>query len=153
MDNLRSTFGLPHASFTTPSRYTARPTTAANCPQSTHSPTHLPRCTDIRLSPMSTAPNTVACISLNFLVRRSHLGTPRLSRRRGTLRRSMSPSSISFQVELESSTVVHRQPLRSSVRIGETRGETPINRWLDLVVVWIEGTLWTWRRQQLVSPI
>jgi hypothetical protein len=65
----------------------------------------------------------------------------------------MSARSISFQVEAESSTVVHRQPLRSLEGIAETRGETPGNRWLDLVVVLIEGTLWTWRRQQLVSPI
>jgi hypothetical protein len=39
------------------------------------------------------------------------------------------------------------------IRIGETRRETPENRCLDLVVVCIEGTLWTWRRQPLVSPI
>src|SRR5690242_16580272 len=126
---------------------------AANCPQFPHTPTRMARCADTGLSPMCTTPNTVAHISPKFLLRRSHLGTHRFSVRRAALRRRMSPRSISFQVEPESSTVVHRQPLRSLGRIGETRRETPENRWLDLVVVCIEGTLWTWRRQPLVSPI
>src|SRR4051812_17440550 len=129
------------------------PTAPADIPQSTHNPTHLARWADTGLSPMCTRPNTVAHISPKFLLRRSQLGTHRFSRRKTALRRSMSPRSISFQVEPESSTVVHRQPLRSSARIGETRGETRGNRWLDLIVVWIEGTLWTWRQQPLVSPI
>jgi hypothetical protein len=153
VDNLRPTLGLPGASFTTRSKSTMRPAALTDCGRSAHNPTHLPRCADTGSSPASTGPNTVARISPRFLLRRSHLGTHRLTRRRTALRRFMSPRSISFQVELESSTVVDRQPLRSSVRIGETRGETPRSCWLDLVVVWIEGTLWTWRRQQLVSPI
>jgi hypothetical protein len=68
-------------------------------------------------------------------------------------RPSMSPRSISFQVEPESSTVIQRQPLRSSQRIVETRSEIPGNRWLALLCGMIEGTLWTWRRQLLASPI
>jgi hypothetical protein len=152
VDNLRQTFELPAASYTTRSTSTAGRTAPGTCPQSTHNPTHSPRRPDIGLSPISTSPNTVARISPEFLLRRSHLGTHRFTGRRGALRTPMSPRSISFQVEPESSTVVHRQPLRSSVRIGETRGETPRNRWLDLGVVCIEGTLWTWRRQLLVSP-
>lgn len=153
VDNLPPTFGLTGDSFTTRSQCTVHPTAPADIPQSTHNPTHLARWADTGLSPMCTRPNTVAHISPKFLLRRSQLGTHRFSRRKTALRRSMSPRSISFQVEPESSTVVHRQPLRSSARVGETRGETPGNRWLDLIVVWIEGTLWTWRQQPLVSPI
>ena len=147
------TFGLLAASLTTRPMSTMHPTTVANCAQLIHEPTHLPRWADIGLSPISTGPNTVARISPRFLLRRRRLGTHRSVWRGAPLRRSMSPPSISFQVEPESSTVVHREPLRSLVRIGATRGETPRNRWLDLIVVWIEGTLWTWRRQRLVSPI
>ena len=153
VDNLRPTFGLPTPCWTTPSKSTTHAKTTANCPQSTHNPTHLPRWADIGLSPISTGPNTVACISTKFLLRRRHLGTHRSEGHKAASRPSMSPRSISFQVEPESSTVVQRQPLRSLVRIGETRSETPRNRWLDLIVVWIEGTLWTWRQQPLVSPI
>jgi hypothetical protein len=153
VDNLRPTFGLPTTKCTTASTSPTQPMSAGTCPQFTHNPTHLPRWGDNGLSPMSTGPNTIACISLKFLLRRRRLGTHRFARRRATWRRSMSPRSISFQVEPESSTVVHRQPLRSLVRIVETRSETPKNRWLDLIVVWIEGTLWTWRQQPLVSPI
>ena len=150
---LRPTFGLSGASFTTPTKSTIGRSTAAICTQFTHKPTRSPRWADNRLSPMSTAPNTVAHISPKVLLKRSHLGTHRFTAPAAALRRSMSPRSISFQVEPESSTVVHRQPLRSLIRIGETRAETPGNRWLDLIVVSIEGTLWTWRRQPLVSPI
>jgi hypothetical protein len=153
VDNLLPNFGLPSPSCTTRQKSTTHPTAAANCPQSTHNPTHLPRCADIGLSPISTGPNTVACISLKFLPRRRRLGTHRSDAHKAALRPSMSPRSISFQVEPESSTVVQRQPLRSLVRIGGTRSETPRNRWLELIVVWIEGTLWTWRQQPLVSPI
>jgi hypothetical protein len=153
VDNLRPSFELPAKSRTTPSKSTMPPRSAANCPQSTHNPTHLPRWADIGLSPISTGPNTVACISTKFVLRRRHLGTRRSEGRNAALRPSMSPRSISFQVEPESSTVVQRQPLRSLVRIGETRSEIPRNRWLDLIVVRIEGTLWTWRQQPLVSPI
>lgn len=153
VDNLLPTFGLPGASFTTRSKSTNSPTASTSSPQFTHTPTHLPRWADIGLSPTSTAPNTVARISPRFVLRRSHLGTHRFPEHRAAFRRFMSARSISFQVEPERSTVVQRQPVRSSMRIGETRDETPRNRWLDLVVVWIEGTLWTWRRQRLVSPI
>jgi hypothetical protein len=149
VDNLLPTIGLPASSLTTPSKSTMRPAAVSDCPQFTHNPTHLPRWADIGLSPMSTIPITVACISPKLLLRRRHLGTHRSKLRRADKQRLMSPRSISFQVEPESSTVVHRQ----SVRLGETRGEIPRNRWLDLIVVWIEGTLWTWRRQRLVSPI
>jgi hypothetical protein len=147
------TFGLLPASCTTRPTSTTLPTAVANSPQLTNKPTLLPRWPNIGLSPMCTGPNTVAHISPKFLLRRRHLGTQRSVRHGATLRRWMSPPPISFQVVPESSTVVHRQPLRSSVSIGATRGETPKNRWLDLIVVWIEGTLWTWRRQRLVSPI
>ena len=153
VDNLRPSFGLLGATLTTRLKSTVRPAAAALRPQSAHSPTHLPRWVDIGLSPMSTGPITVACISPKLSPRRRHLGTHRSTNHRHVLRRSMSPRSISFQVEPESSTVVQRQPLRSSVRLGQTRGEMPRNRWLDLIVVRIEGTLWTWRRQRLVSPI
>ena len=153
VDNLRPTIGSPAASLTTRLKSPISTTAVPDCPQFTHNPTHLPRWADIGLSPISTAPITVACISLKLLPRRRRLGTHRSTLRRADQRRFMSPRSISFQVEPESSTVVHRQPLRSSVRLGETRGEIPRNRWLDLIVVWIEGTLWTWRRQRLVSPI
>jgi hypothetical protein len=153
VDNLLANFGLPGASFTTRPKSTISSIASPDSPQFIHTPTHLPRWADIGLSPTSTVPNTVARISLKFLLRRSHLGTHRSTERRTALRRFMSARSISFQVEPERSTVVQRQPVRSSMRIGETRNETPINRWLDLVVVWIEGTLWTWRRQRLVSPI
>ena len=151
--NLRPSLGLPAASCTTEVKSTKHPIAVGNGPQSTNNPTHLSRWADMGLSPMSTGPITVARISLKFPSKSRHLGTHRSARHRPTLRRSLSPRSISFQVEPESSTVVHRQPLRSLVRIGETRSETPRNRWLDLIVVWIEGTLWTWRRQPLVSPI
>lgn len=151
--NLLPTFGSPGASLTTRSKSTTSPTASTGSPQITHTPTHVPRWADIGLSPTSTAPNTVARISPKFLLRRSHLGTHRFTERTPALRPSMSAPSISFQVEPERSTVVQRQPVRSSMRIGETRDETPRNRWLDLVVVRIEGTLWTWRRQRLVSPI
>jgi hypothetical protein len=87
------------------------------------------------------------------LLRRSPLGTHRIGPRDTGWRSAVSPRSISFQVEAESSTVVHRQPLRSSQRIVVTRGETPRNRWLELVVVLIEGTLWTWLQRRLVSLI
>ena len=129
VDNLRPSFGLSAASSTTRSKSTMHPNPVGNCPQSTHNPTHLPRWADIGLSPISTAPNTVARIPPKFLLRRSHLGTHRFARRGAALRPSMSPRSISFQVGPESSTVVHRQPLRSLIRIGETRRETPENRW------------------------
>jgi hypothetical protein len=118
VDNLRPTFGLPGASFTTTTMSTIRATAPAYSPQSTHNPTHLARWGYLGLSPMSTAPNTVARISLKFLLRRRHLGTYRFTERRTGLRPVMSPRSISFQVELESSTVVHRQPLRSSYASG-----------------------------------
>jgi hypothetical protein len=153
VDNLLPTIGLPGVSFTTRSKSTIRPAASTTSPQFTHTPTHLPRWADIGLSPTSTAPNTVARISGKFLLRRSHLGTHRSTGRRAALRRNMSAPSISFQVERERSTVVQRQPVRSSMRIGQTRDETIRNRWLELVVVRIEGTLWTWRRQRLVSPI
>jgi hypothetical protein len=135
VDNLRPTSGLPTAACTTRSKSTMHPSAGANCPQSIHNPTHLPRWAYRGLSPMCTGPITVACISQNLLLRRRHLGTHRFGRRRATLRRLTSPRSISFQVEPESSTVVHQQPLRSLVRIGETRSATPRNRWLDLIVV------------------
>jgi len=198
---MRPTFGSTRGSFTTRAKSTMRPPAATNCPQSTHNPTHLPRWADSGLSPMSTPPNTVARISPWVLLRRSRLGTHRITRRRAALRRLMSPRSISFQVEPESSTVVHRsrygrcthrgdayrdteKPLvrpccgvdrRDAMDVATTTvGLTDLKfrlvredfadavawvarnlptRWLDLVVVWIEGTLWTWRRQQLVSPI
>lgn len=153
VDNLRSTLGSPRGWSTTALRSTTPIPIAADCPQPTHTLTRMARCGDSGLSPISTVPITAACISSKFLPRRSRLGTRPFTVGRTGLRRSMSPRSISFQVEPESSTVVHRQPLPSLMRIGETPGETPTNRWLDLVVVWIEGTLWTWRRQRLVSPI
>jgi hypothetical protein len=128
VDNLPPTFGLPGASFTTRSKSTISPPASAASPQFTHTPTHLPRWADIGLSPTSTAPNTVARISPEFVPRRSHLGTHRSTGCRAALRRLMSALSISFQVEPERSTVVQRQPVRSSMRIGETRDETPRNR-------------------------
>jgi hypothetical protein len=121
VDNLLPTFGLPGASFTTWSKSTISPTASTDSPQFTHTPTHLPRWADIGLSPASTAPNTVARISPRFLLRRSHLGTHRFTEHRAALRRFMSARSISFQVEPERSTVVQRQPVRSSLRIGDTR--------------------------------
>ena len=153
VDNLRPTFGSSPSTSTTEPESTTWRTAVSFHPQSAHTSTHLPRWADTRLSPMSTIPNTVARISPRIVLRRSHLGTHGITRRTTGLRTSMSAPSISFQVGPESSTVVHRQPLRSLVRIGDTRGETPRNRWLALIVVWIEGTLWTWRRQRLVSPI
>ena len=153
VDNLGLTGELPAASYTELPKSTTRAAATTDHPQSTHNQTRLPRWSDMGSSPMRTSPNTVACISLKILLRRSSLGTFRTPGRQAARPPSMSARSISFQVEAESSTVVHRQPLRSSQRIAETRGETPGSRWLELVVVLIEGTLWTWRQQPLVSPI
>jgi hypothetical protein len=127
VDNLRPTFGLVGAFFTTPQESTMRRPVAANCPQLTHTQTRVPRWADTPLSPMCTCPNTVAHISSKFLLRRRHLGTHRFTARHAPLPRAMSPRSISFQVEAESSTVVHRQPLRSwhaSGRRGARHRET-----------------------------
>lgn len=86
---------------------------------------------------------------LGFLFEEGGWGNTKRSALATRQRPSMSPRSISFQVEPESSTVIQRQPLRSSQRIVETRGEIPGNRWLALLCGLIEGTLWTWRRQLL----
>src|SRR6478752_9254387 len=100
------------------------PPAATNCPQSTHNPTHTPRWADSGLSPMSTPPNTVARISPWVLLRRSRLGTHRITRRRAALRRLMSPRSISFQVEPESSTVVHRSRYGRCTHRGDAYRDT-----------------------------
>jgi hypothetical protein len=113
--------------FTTQPKSTMRSSPAPDCPHFTHTRTRMPRWADTPLSPMCTCPNTVAPISSKFLLRRRHLGTHRFSARRAPLSRAMSPRSISFQVEAESSTVVHRQPLRSwhaSGRRGARHRET-----------------------------
>jgi len=121
---MRPTFGSTRGSFTTRAKSTMRPPAATNCPQSTHNPTHLPRWADSGLSPMSTPPNTVARISPWVLLRRSRLGTHRITRRRAALRRLMSPRSISFQVEPESSTVVHRSRYGRCTHRGDAWRDT-----------------------------
>jgi hypothetical protein len=153
VDNLRSTGGLVGDLYTTSPTSTARATLTPNHAQSTHKTTHGPRRADIPSSPICTGPNTVAHISLKFLPRRRGLGTQPPHRLRCDLPTSMSARPISFQVDAESSTVVQRQPLRSPQRILLGRGDKPGNRCLALIVMVIEGTLWTWRRQRLVSPI
>jgi hypothetical protein len=153
VDNLPSTGGLVRRFYTTPPTSTARARLTPNHPQATPNPTHEPRRADIPSSPICTGPNTVAHLSLKFLPRRRGLGTQSPHRLPGDLPSSMSARAISFQVDAESSTVVQRQPLRSPQRILVGRGDKPGNRCLALIVMVIEGTLWTWRRQRLVSPI
>src|SRR5882757_5214750 len=82
VDNSVPTIELPAASLKTRLKSTMRPTAVSDCPQFTHNPTHMPRWADIGLSPMSTVPITVACISPKLLLRRRHLGTHRSSLRR-----------------------------------------------------------------------
>jgi len=153
VDNLRSTGGLVRSFYTSRPTSTGRAKLTPNHPQSAPNPTHQPRRADIPSSPICTGPNTVAHLSLKFLPRRRGLGTQSPHRLRRDLPSSMSARPISFQVDAESSTVVQRQPLRSPQRILVGRGDKPGNRCLALIVMVIEGTLWTWRRQRLVSPI
>jgi hypothetical protein len=113
--------------------------------QSTHSRMGPLACTEPRLSPDCTAPSTTAHFSSSKSSRRRGLGKAGRWTAENPSRCSsdapLSPRWFSFQVGAESSTVVHRQPFRSSQRVTPARCVRPGNRCSGFIGVHIEGTL------------
>ncbi len=120
-------------------------------PRVMHNLAGAPSSADTMLSTHCTGLNTVTEISTKFVLQKRALGTSRSTPRITTSKPRVSLISISFQDGLRRSTVVVRQPVRSSKRstgTGVRRRGAPGVEPLKLALLFevIEGTQWTWRR-------
>lgn len=111
-------------------------------PQAAHRPSIPLACTDPALSPICTAPTTDTCIYPSISSRRRPLGKVVVHRSDRPGPACVSALSFSFQVGAESSTVVHRQPLRWSQCAQVAQRVTPPKPLVTAFIgVCIEGTL------------